>query len=343
VIAFELSEAQHAVEPPEARGLARDQVRLLVAGPGAAGVRNASFREIGRFLRPGDLLVVNDSETLPAALDAVRSDGTSATVHLASELPDGRWTVELRPAGAAGGPVDDASAGERVLLPTGAVLTLRRRYPQPDSRRLWVADVAVEADVQGYLRRFGRPVTYAYVRARWPLAAYQTVFARRPGSAEMPSAGRPFSAELVTGLVSAGVLVAPLTLHTGLSSPEPGEPPTPEPYSVPASTARLVDLTRRHGGRVVAVGTTVVRALETVADPGGGMHAGAGWTDLVLGRERRARVVDALVTGWHAPGASHLDLLEAVVGEQRVSEAYRQALDEGYLWHEFGDSALLFR
>jgi S-adenosylmethionine:tRNA ribosyltransferase-isomerase len=168
-----------------------------------------------------------------------------------------------------------------------------------------------------------------------------TVFGWQPGSAEMPSAGRPFSTELVTDLVRHGVLVAPVLLHTGVSSPEHGEPPQAERYEVPATTARLVNATRRWGGRVVAVGTTVTRALESAADAAGVVRPAAGWTDLVLGPDRPARVVTGLVTGWHEPGATHLDLLEAVAGAALVEAAYDHALRERYLWHEFGDSCLL--
>jgi S-adenosylmethionine:tRNA ribosyltransferase-isomerase len=222
-------------------------------------------------------------------------------------------------------------------------MTLLDPYPSADSVRLWRSRVTSVPSRATYLGLVGRPISYAYVPGRWPLAAYQTVFARRPGSAEMPSAGRPFTAELVLRLRAAGVRVACLTLHTGLSSGEAGEPPTAEPYRVSLSTARQVNRTRRDGGRVVAVGTTVVRALETVADEEGHLHAGHGWTELVLGPGRPARVVDGLITGWHAPGASHLDLLEAVAGRERVAAAYDAAVREGYLWHEFGDSALLWR
>jgi S-adenosylmethionine:tRNA ribosyltransferase-isomerase len=197
------------------------------------------------------------------------------------------------------------------------------------------------APLTTYLSRHGEPIAYDYVPGHWPLSSYQTVFAREPGSAEMPSAARPFTPALVTGLVTGGIAVAPITLHTGVSSLEKGEPPLPERFRVPAETARAVNATPRAGGRVVAVGTTVTRALESVAGPDGGVVAGGGWTDLVLGPERPARVVDGLVTGWHEPGASHLLLLEAVAGRDLVAAAYRTAAQEGYLWHEFGDSALL--
>jgi S-adenosylmethionine:tRNA ribosyltransferase-isomerase len=157
----------------------------------------------------------------------------------------------------------------------------------------------------------------------------------------MPSAARPFTAEVVTGLVARGVDVAPIVLHCGVASLEEGEAPYAEQYRVPADTARRIELARRHGGRVVAVGTTVVRALETVADDAGHVHPGAGWTELVVTPERGVRAVDGLITGWHEPAASHLLLLEAVAGRPLLEASYAAALDEGYRWHEFGDSHLI--
>jgi len=192
--------------------------------------------------------------------------------------------------------------------------------------------------VLNYLAEHGRPIRYGYVAREWPLAAYQNVYALEPGSAEMASAGRPFTAELITRLVASGVQVAPITLHTGVSSPERGEPPYPERYRVPESTARLVNAA---SGRVIAVGTTVVRALETVVAPDGTVRAGAGWTRLVVGPERGLRAIDGLITGWHEPEASHLELLRAAAGDELLDRAYRAALAEGYLWHEFGDSHLV--
>jgi S-adenosylmethionine:tRNA ribosyltransferase-isomerase len=345
VITFALPKELSATEPPEERGLTRDGVRLLVAekrrpaGPAQvpahedAAVWHARFRDLGRFLDPGDLVVVNTSATLPAAVDA----GT-VTVHFSTPLDYHRWIVELRRPDQSG-PVRDAVAGERIELPYGAVLTLESAV----SDRLWRARLASpgEGPVEEYLERAGRPVTYGYLRGRWPLSAYQTVFAREPGSAEMPSAGRPFTAELVSGLVSAGVAVAPIVLHTGVSSLESGESPQPERFRVPPATATLVNAVRAAGGRVVAVGTTVVRALETVAEPDGWVNAGCGWTDLVLGPDRPARTVTGLVTGLHEPEASHLLLLEAVAGPELVQRAYDAAVSGRYLWHEFGDSCLL--
>jgi S-adenosylmethionine:tRNA ribosyltransferase-isomerase len=340
---FDLPPERVAGEPPEHRGLSRDGVRLLVAT--RHGVTHTRFAALGEHLRAGDLLVINTSATLPSALDARRANGRSAVVHVAGPHPrhEGSWLVELRrPDGQ--GPARDAAAGERVTLPGGA--ELRLLAGEPDARitvgsRLWHARPHGTCDLEDHLARHGRPITYGYVRGSWPLTAYQPVYARTPGSAEMASAGRPFTAELITDLVARGVVIAPVELHTGVSSLEADEPLPQERYRVPADTARLVEHTRSAGRRVIAVGTTVTRALESSITEDGRVRASAGWTSLVLGPARPALVVDGLVTGWHPPGASHLALLEAVAGRRLVARAYAEALEGAYLWHEFGDSCLL--
>lgn len=316
----------------------RDAVRLLVARPD--GLTHARFADIGDHLRPGDLVVVNTSATLSAAVDGRREDGRAVTVHFATALDDGHWVVEVRSRRHATGPVPDVRDGERIALPDEVAMTLVHAHPR-GQRRLWRARVAVEGGVIRYLSRVGRPIRYSYVRGRYPASAYQTVFAREPGSAEMPSAGRPFTAGIVTDLVARGIGVAPVLLHTGVSSQDAGEPPQPERFRVSDTTARWVNMTRAWGGRVVAIGTTVTRALESAADDEGVVRATGGWTDLVLGRDHPAGVVRGLVTGWHAPGASHLQLLEAVAGAALVRDAYAEAERADYLWHEFGDSCLL--
>jgi S-adenosylmethionine:tRNA ribosyltransferase-isomerase len=338
VLDFVLPAGREATEPPPVR----DGVRLLVAT--ANGIRHARFGQFGEFLAEGDLVVVNASATLAAAVDGDRA-GAAVEVHFSAELDDGAWVVEVRPAGVSTGPVTGLHAGEVIGLADGIALVLDGPRPAGQDR-LWRAELRagqsrVEGGAAAFLARHGRPIRYAYVPRQWPLAEYQTVFSREPGSAEMPSAGRPFTAEIVTDLVTRGVAIAPIVLHTGVSSQEPGEPPQPERFRVPEATARLVNATRAAGGRVVAVGTTVTRALESAADPDGTVRARSGWTDLVLGPERPARVVNGLVTGWHAPGASHLALLTAVAGPVLVGRAYAEALRLGYRWHEFGDSCLL--
>jgi S-adenosylmethionine:tRNA ribosyltransferase-isomerase len=336
--AFQVPAALEAHEPPEARGLARDAVRLLVGSRATGEVEHARFSDLPRFLRAGDLLVVNTSATVGAAVDAQRSDGSPLELRFATvppHLPTGRWwLVELRDAGGAPLP-RGGRAGERLALPGGATAELLAPYA--GGPRLWLARIEGELPME----RHGRPVRYAYVPEPWPLAAYQTAFALHPGSAEMPSAGRPFTPELVARLVSGGVQFAPVVLHAGLSSPERGEPPVPERFAVPAATARLVNAVRRWGGRVIAVGTTVVRALETVAAEDGTVEAGRGFTSLVISPERGPRAVDGLVTGWHEAQATHLELLEAAAGPALLARSYEEALREGYLWHEFGDSHLI--
>jgi S-adenosylmethionine:tRNA ribosyltransferase-isomerase len=337
---FELPDRLWAVEPPEARGVRRDQVRLLVADGDKLWHRR--FADLPDQLAAGDLVVFNTSATLPAAVDGVLPDGRAVVVHFATDLDDGTWVVEVRPAVHAHGPVTSLVSGDKVLLTGDASARLVSAYPDAGepATRLWRAAICAP-DVLALLYRHGRAITYGYLHDRWPLENYQSIFATHPGSAEMPSAGRPFTAELVTSLITRGVRMAPITLHTGLSSPEAGEAPAPERYQVPEPTAELVNLTHRTGGRVIATGTTVTRALETVADANGCLTSGHGWTRLVLGPERPVRVVDGLITGWHAPGASHLLVLEAVAGADLVGAAYEQAVLHGYLWHEFGDSALL--
>ena len=338
---FDLPPELAATEPPEARGLARDEVRLLVAEP--KNIRHTRFRDLPRFIHEGDLVVVNTSATIAAAVDGVRACHESIVVHFSAPLDDGSWAIELRlPDGS--GPIRDAVVGERVGLPGGGDAMLLAPYPDENryvGSRLWRARISIEGPMPAYLDWFGRPITYGYLNGRRPLADYQTVFARDPGSAEMPSAARPFTEALVTDLVARGVSIAPVTLHAGVSSLDAREQPLPERFRVPAATARLVEHTRRNGGRVIAAGTTVARALESVAFDGSEMVPAAGLTDLVLGPDRPARVVDGLITGWHAPESSHLMLLEAVAGAELVSAAYDAALAERYLWHEFGDSCLL--
>ena len=332
---FTLPASLEAHEPPEARGLPRDGVRMLVSRRASGEVSHHGFAELPGLLLPGDLLVVNTTATLPAQVRV----SAELAVHFSGPRPDGSWLTELRQVtGKTTVPNGRGYPGQRLILPGGAVLFLEGRA----TNRLWRARLSVA--VIPYLLKYGRPIRYSYVSRDWPLSHYQTVFAREPGSAEMPSASRPFSPSVVTRLVSAGVLIAPLTLHCGVSSLEGDEDPYPEPYDVPPATAELVNHVRARGNRVIAGGTTVVRALETVAalnGSGGRVRAGAGWTSHVVTPETGVRAVDGLLTGLHEPRSSHLRMLAAFAGPSLLSRCYRAAVDAGYLWHEFGDVHLL--
>ncbi len=332
---FQLPSELEARGPAEGRGICRDEVRLMVTE--GERRRHVRFRELPSVLRAGDLLVVNNSATLPAS---VRTE--DVVVNFSTTLPGGLHIVELRRPAGPGSLPWEGEHPRQVALPGGAQADLLATYPvDSETRRLWVADLELGRTLPDYLAQWGDPIRYPHVDGPHPLAAYQTVFAANPGSAEMPSAGRPFTHRLLTELMTAGVAVAPLTLHTGVSSLESGEEPYPEWFDIPSATAALVDHTRSHGGRVVAVGTTVVRALETTADDLGRSHPGRGWTELVVVPDRPPLVVDALITGWHEPASTHLDMLEALVGRETLAESYRAALANGYLWHEFGDSHLI--
>ena len=349
---FALPPELEAHEPPEARGLSRDGVRLMVSHYESDRIAHARFRMIGDSLRAGDVLVLNTSKTLPAALLARHADGTPVELRLSTRLPAQLWIVEARRPDEHGSqPFAPVRAGATLALPGGASATLHTPYRldaeaevagrDESPTRLWIASLALPEPLDGYLARHGFPIRYGYVPRAWPLRAYQTVYAREPGSAEMPSAGRAFTRRLLRSLEGRGIEIAPLVLHTGVSSQEAHEPPYEEWYRVPLATAKAVNSAHWDGRRVIAVGTTVVRALETVTDEEGFTHPGEGWTRVVVTPERGIRAVSGLLTGLHEPRASHLAMLEALAGREHLRLTYAEALRQGYLWHEFGDTHLL--
>ncbi|MGW2699826.1 S-adenosylmethionine:tRNA ribosyltransferase-isomerase [Streptomyces sp. NPDC001340] len=342
--AVKVPEELSARVPAEQRGpgLDRDDVRLLVSR--GTEVTHHVFAELPRLLRAGDLLVVNTSPTLAAAVDG-RIGHARVVVHFSTRGDDGRWAVELRDPDGRGTTRARAGTptGTEVRLPGEALLVLEEPL-SARGERLWWARVS-GAQVLRVLREHGRPIRYSYTERDQPLSVYQTVFALPApdgaGSAEMPSAARPFTARLVAELVSRGVQFAPITLHTGVASAEAHEPPYPERFTVPVASARLINAVKAGDGRVIAVGTTAVRAVESATGPDGVVRAAGGWTDLEVTPERGVRVVDGLVTGLHEPEASHLLMLRAVAGRAAVDRAYEEALRGLYLWHEFGDIHLI--
>lgn len=345
---FQLPAKLEASEPPEARGLARDEVRLLVSDRATNQISHTTFRQLPDFLAAGDVLVINTSGTLNAAVPGLRSDGDAVEVHVSTRLPANLWLVEVRqPGEKASHPFYQATAGEIIALPQGASVTLHTPYQNEQlgqaktKVRLWIATLNLPTTLNDYLAEHGFPIRYSYVKQAWPLDYYQTVYATEPGSAEMPSAGRAFTPELLTRLVAKGVQIAPLILHTGVASLESHEPPYEEFYRVPVETARLVNAAHAAGKRVVAVGTTAVRALETVTDTTGVTHPGEGWTRLVITPEFQLQAVTGMLTGFHEPQASHLFMLQALAGMEHIRLTYREALHQRYLWHEFGDLHLI--
>jgi S-adenosylmethionine:tRNA ribosyltransferase-isomerase len=336
VSALAFAEIAPASRPVEAAGGSRSDVAMLVATRSDQRLSSGRFADLADHLRPGDLLVINTSATIPAALPG-RLDGVDVHVHVSTPLAGDRWVIELRAADL--GRLDRPPLGTRIDLPDGGLVTLLAAYRASD--RLSEADVDLPGETAAYLARHAEPIRYADRGRDFGLDHYQTVFARHPGSAEMPSAGRPFTPELVAELVSRGILIAPVTLHAGVSSLESGELPHPEPYDVPPETARLVNAVHSWRGRVLAVGTTVVRALETRAGPDAHVSPGRGRTELVITPERGLFVVDGLITGWHEPESSHLLMLEAACGRDLLERSYAAAARSGFVGHEFGDVHLI--
>jgi len=346
---FSLPSDLEASAPPEARGLRRDQVRLMVSNYATDQIKHTRFYNLDKYLNEGDVLVINTSRTRNSALLASRADGTPLEIHLSTHFDDDLWTVELRTIDELGKTkhFKEARKGEVLNLPGAVSALLQGPYisdcieHSPPSETLWLAKLHFPYPVVDYLERHGFPIRYNYVKEKWPLSFYQTVYATEPGSAEMPSAGRPFTPRVLKRLTSKGIQIAPLVLHTGVSNIESHEPPYKEFYRVPADTAQLVNQARAAGHRIVAVGTTAIRALETVTNGDGKTHAGEGWTCLVITPQRGLRAVNALITGMHEPEASHLAILEALAGRSHIKIAYEEALRKGYLWHEFGDLHLI--
>ena len=333
--AFEVPRELEARRPPEARGLARDAVHLLVSDSGTQTHTLRTFVDLPSVLRAGDLLVVNDSATIPAAIDAQRRNGVSIVLHFSTRISARLWIIEPRHT-----PL--VEVGERFALPADASITILAPVDSAHPR-LWYALLDVPYEPFTYLKAYARPIRYDYIEGAYPLEMYQTIFAREPGSVEMPSAARPFTLRVIDSLYRHGVNLASITLHCGVASPEMHEPPLDERFTVPESTAKAIAQTKGSAGRVIAVGTTVVRALESAADYGGIVSPRQGWTSHIVDERHAPVVADGLLTGFHEPRASHLLMLRAFGGSALIGQAYEIALRHGLLWHEFGDVHLITR
>lgn len=343
---FQLPGELNAKEPPERRGIARDQVRLMAIDRSTHNVIHARFDWLANFLRAGDLLVLNSSRTLPAALSGrVDQTGQAIEVRLAERFSDSSWLALLL------WKQEDPFAGEPyagVTIDFGEGLSCCLLERDGRIPRLWKLSFSESGTrLFDLIYRVGQPIRYSYLSAPWHLDYYQNVYATEPGSAEMPSAGRPFTWRLLFALRRAGVDTAYVTLHAGLSSYmdnrlDRQHLASEEEYSIPEATALKIKSARKRGRRIVAVGTTVVRALESIAIVTRGyLQAYHGYTSLRVTGAHKLQIVDGLLTGLHEPQASHLDLLCAFLPADVVRAAYQDAISRNYLWHEFGDMNLI--
>lgn len=342
---FKLPDDLQCALPTEERGISRDEVKLLVSTMSNDQIVHSQFKNLEAFLRPGDVLVVNTSGTLKAALEAWRPNGQLVRIHFSNQLKNGQWLVEVRQIiNGSSQRLHDIAQGEILALKHGGSIQLDRLYysnTRKDHLKLWMANLQLPIELAAYFDYYGMPIRYHHTKAIYPQRYYQTAFARELGSAEMPSAGRAFTPELITRLVSKGILFAPILLHTGVASLEIDERPYEEYYEVPESSAAIINLAKSKGQRIIAVGTTAVRAIETVSQSNGKVHAETGWTDTFITPERGLYTIDALLTGFHEPRASHLLMLEALSGQEHLKHTYSAALEEKYQWHEFGDLHLI--
>lgn len=342
---FDLPKHLQCSKPTEVRGLERDQVKLMVSHTNNNQITHDTFRNIGDYLQEGDVLVVNTSGTLKAALSTQYTDGTALRVHLSTRKAPQQWVIELREIVAEGTRrFTRAKAGDQLALEIGSIELLEPYYNQQKDEhlQLWVANFNIPIAVEDYLDQYGKPIRYNYIKELYPQSYYQTVFANEMGSAEMPSAGRAFTPQLIRQLVAKGVQIVPILLHTGVASLENNERPYSEYYKVSLHSAAQLNLAQQQNKRIIAVGTTVIRTLETLYNPKTEhFNPGEGWTDIFITPQRGINAVNGLITGMHEPKASHLYMLEALANREHLALCYQEAIEQEYLWHEFGDLHLI--
>ena len=341
---FNLPDNLECALPTEERGLRRDEVRLMVSYRDGFTIHHNQFFNLTDYLMPGDVLVVNTSGTQKAALDAESPDGRLLKIHFSTQPEPGKWIAEVRAVkGSKTVRWSEGRSGDTLYLSEGGSIRLERPYYQKGRKhlQLWYCVPQTPMEITRYLAHFGQPIQYQNLDKGYPIEYYQTVFTTKMGSSEMPSAGRAFTPEGITRLTANGIQIVPVLLHTGVSSLETEERPYEEYFEISQAAADRINAARRTGNRIIAVGTTAIRALETQTTKDGWVQAGKGWTDVFITPERGLYAVDGLLTGFHEPKASHLLMLEALANRPYLANAYEEAIKEGYYWHQFGDLHLI--
>ncbi len=341
-IQFELPVSLECTQPTEFRNIERDEVRLLVTTD-SDYTRHTTFRNVDQYLQKGDVLVVNTSATRASALPVVLPGNRLGMAHFSTRVNDSEWLIEIRE-------IEREKTvrwkeGKREMkfhLPDGADITLKRKfYKERKLLHLWVAEFTSPQEQESYLAEHAQPIKYDHLNEHYPLDFYQTVFSLHPGSSEMPSAGRGFTKDLVERLLEKGVVIAPMLLHTGVSSLEENESPYAEYMEVDQASATLINNAKKKGRKIIAVGTTGIRAIESAVNERGEVIPYTGVTNLFIDNDYKMKVINGLLTGFHEPRASHLQMLQSLAGFDHIERAYKSALDNNYFWHQFGDLHLI--
>ena len=342
IIQFDLPRHLACPKPTEERNLQRDEVRLLVTTK-TGHLEHTTFNHLPSFLQKGDVLVVNTSATIPSALPVSLPGGHQGRLHISTKLSDRKWLIEIREiTGNRTIRWKEGAEGMVFHLPSGTTVTLKQRfYKNEQWLDLWVADFNLHQSMHTYLAANARPIQYDKLDQPYPLSYYQTYFSFHPGSSEMPSAGRGFTPELIERLLKKGVELAPVILHTGVSSLEENEMPYPEYMEIDPVAAALINTAKMEGRRIIAAGTTCIRAIETATNYRGIVMPYRGNTELFIDENYTMKVVDGLLTGFHEPRASHLNMLQSVAGFEHIDSTYKEAIKAGYYWHQFGDLHLI--
>mgnify|MGYP003876836985 CR=1 FL=1 len=339
---FNLPDALACPKPTELRNMSRDDVRLLVTREQGQAA-HTQFYQLANHLQAGDVLVVNTSATQAAAFPITLPSGVPGVVHLSTRTAPREWLAEIRQIKEnrtlrwKGG-----LPGMSFELNGNASIQLQEQYYE-DRRllHLWKVHLSTDKAVNTYMAEHGLPIQYENLDKRQPLSYYQTYFSFHPGSSEMPSAARGFTKNLVNMLLQKGIVFAPILLHTGVSSLEENEAPYPEYMDLSPVSASIINVARQRGNRIVAVGTTAVRAVESATKAAGEVMAFKGYTDLYIQGSYEMKTINALLTGFHEPKASHLHMLQSLAGPDHIEKAYASAIEHQYYWHQFGDLHLI--
>ena len=343
---FSLPKILECSKPTEIRGIQRDEVRLMISNKESNQFHHTVFKNITRYLQKGDLLIINTSGTLKAALPITLPNGKIGRIHFSTKRNDKEWLIEIRQVvGNKTKRYHGIKEGDLFNLPKGGSMKIITPFYgnklETSHLQLWDAHFSLPESIESYLEKHGVPIRYADVQDVYPASYYQTVFANEMGSTEMPSAGRAFTSELVTALVAKGIQFAPILLHTGVASLEVDEKPYPEYFNVSSTTADLINRAKLENRRIIAVGTTAIRAIESAVGDNGFVIPKKGFTNLFITPQRGLDIVNGLLTGFHEPRASHLLMMEALAERSHLELAYQEAIKEGYQWHEFGDLHLI--